>query len=187
MNSAVRWRFFDMQPLEHWWKYLDTKTFFSVDYFSLDYAVNKANGAFFTKEKHPIWSRLQMYYTYRKARSLSPSIDVHLQPMKTFRSLFQVHFPLNECFFKSFSSDEDLSDLCVFYQRRAHSSTVILDISSFNYDVQLAMDDETLFHTFISNEINSRTMDDPFSWVCGLLFVQFQSNWSRSCESNDGQ
>lgn len=39
---------------------------------------------------HPFIFRFQMYYTYRKARSLTPSIDVHLQPMKTFRSFFQV-------------------------------------------------------------------------------------------------
>ena len=35
-------------------------------------------------------ARLQMYYIYHRAQRLSPSIEVHIQPMKSFQLLFQV-------------------------------------------------------------------------------------------------
>jgi hypothetical protein len=64
-------------------------------------------------------TRFQMYYTYRKARNLCSSIQVHTQPMKTFRYLFQVFF--YKIFFRllcqsSSSLDEYLPNICVFYQ-----------------------------------------------------------------------
>ncbi|UJR28198.1 hypothetical protein I4U23_009449 [Adineta vaga] len=47
-----------------------------------------------------IYLRFQMYYTYRKLRSLSLPIQVHNQPMKTFRYLFQTNTiaPIFVCF-----------------------------------------------------------------------------------------
>ncbi|CAF0963709.1 unnamed protein product [Adineta ricciae] len=48
---------------------------------------------------HDLIMKFQMYYTYRKIRSLSSSIEVHNQPMKTFRYLFQTNIaPIFVCF-----------------------------------------------------------------------------------------
>ncbi|CAF0777523.1 unnamed protein product [Adineta ricciae] len=48
---------------------------------------------------HDLITKFQMYYTYRKIRSLSSSIEVHNQPMKTFRYLFQTNIaPIFVCF-----------------------------------------------------------------------------------------
>lgn len=118
-----------------------------------------------------------MYYTYRKARSLSSSLQVHIQPMKTFRSLFQVslqRFSLEIS--KQFSSDECFPDLCMFHRGRWSASAVILDFSSFDNSLQLAVDNNDLLQPFISCEIDLWTVDGEFSRIRWFIFCQSESN-----------
>ena len=130
--------------------------------------------------------RFQMYYTYRQARLRSPSLQVHIQPLKSFRSLFQVFELSPPSSSHCFSTEQSGPDPRLLRRRSDWMSTLILDISPSRDGSQLAADNEDLLQSTFPSCIDLRTNDGHSLRLHRFFSVGFPSHWSvqRECRSS---